>query len=60
MSHSPESVSQITAIEDARKLATELGVKFSGNTGLETLKTKMIEVLNVMEVTPTTIDFGGG
>ena len=59
MSYTPESVSQITAIEDARKLATELGVKFSGNTGLETLKTKLIEVLNVMEATPTTINFGG-
>ncbi len=59
MSYSAETISNITAIEEARKAATELGVKFSGNTGLETLKTKLIEVLSVMESSPASIDFGG-
>jgi hypothetical protein len=60
-----ESVSNLTAIEDVRDVATELGIKFSGNTGVETLKDKIVKVLELVNDKPEDtkpeleMDFGG-
>lgn len=53
-----DMIEEITAIEDLRDAATELGVKFSGNTGFETLRGKILATLNAPEP-KAEIDFGG-
>ena len=37
-----EAVTSMDSIEDVRKAASDLGIKFSGNTGLDTLKGKIL------------------
>lgn len=53
-----ESIEAMTAIEDLRDVATQMGVKFSGNTGLETLKGKILATFDAPK-TKAEIDFGG-
>lgn len=49
-----EFINKIDTKEDARKAADLLGLKYSGNTGLDTLKTKLLEAINTEIENPTT------
>jgi len=56
-----KAVQAMDTIEEVRTVATDLDIKFSGNTGLETLKTKIVNTLSVMPSLEikSEIDFGG-
>lgn len=59
--YSIEAITAMDAIEDLRDIAVDLEIKFSGNTGIETLRTKIIKYLeDVPDVeVKSSIDFGG-
>lgn len=55
--HTIESVTAMESIEELRDAATSLELKYSGNTGIDTLRTKILTYLN--ETSTQEIDFGG-